>query len=237
MAIIKNKETSLDKKSYRDLFLEVLAWIVCISSVVIFIKIHNIFIAALILIVGLFSAVHLHKQRKIYKFGIAGEKTVAKLLAKLDDNYIVYNDIIIGGKEKGAQIDHLVLSPYGLFCIETKSMKGTITGREDDRYWTQKKTGKGGNTYEKQFYNPCKQSSGHVNAVKNLLRHKDFQDIWVQSVVVFCSEENVRLNLEVEKTPVMKADRLMEYFHYRKQIIINKDKLKRIEAVIDRNLL
>lgn len=237
MAIIKNKETSLDKKSYRDLFLEVLAWIVCISSVVIFIKAHNIYIAALILIAAFFSAVHLHKQRKIYKFGIAGEKTVAKLLAKLDDSYIVYNDIIIGGKEKGAQIDHLVLSPYGLFCIETKSMKGTITGREDDRYWTQKKNGKGGNTYEKQFYNPCKQSSGHVNAVNNVLRHKDFQDVWVQSVVVFCSEENVRLNLEVEKTPVMKADKLMEYFHYRKQIIINKDKLKRIAAVIDKNLV
>jgi hypothetical protein len=91
MAIIKNKETSLDKKSYRDLFLEVLAWTVCISSVVIFIETHNIYIAALILIAALFSAVHLHKQRKIYKFGIAGEKTVAKLLAKLDDNYIVYN--------------------------------------------------------------------------------------------------------------------------------------------------
>lgn len=237
MAIIKNKETSLDKKSYRDLFLEVLAWTVSISSVVIFIKTHNIYIAALILIAAFFGAVRLHKQRKIYKFGIAGEKTVAKLLAKLDDNYIVYNDIIIGGKEKGAQIDHLVLSPYGLFCIETKSMKGTITGREDDRYWTQKKNGKGRNTYEKQFYNPCKQSSGHVNAVKNLLRHKDFQDIWVQSVVVFSSEENVRLNLELEKTPVMKADKLIEYFHYRKQIIINKDKLNRIAAVIDRNLV
>lgn len=237
MAIIKNKETSLDKKNNRDLFLEIIAAVICISSIAIFIKTHNIYITVVIFIVAFFAALHLHKQRKIYKFGITGEKAVAKLLSQLDNNYIVYNDIIIGGKEKGAQIDHLVLSPYGLFCIETKSMKGTINGREDDKYWTQKKTGKGGNTYEKEFYNPCKQSVGHVNAVKYLLKHKDFQNIWVQSVVVFSSEENVRLNLQIERTPVMKADKLLEYFHYRKEIIINKDKLKRIEAVIDRGLV
>lgn len=236
MAIIKNKETSLDKKSFRDLFIELLALIICVASIPIYMYTKNLYISAAVMIVFAVTVLHLHKQRKIYRAGISGEKTVAKLLERLDNNYLVYNDIIIGGKEKGAQIDHLVLSPYGLFCIETKNMKGTIIGKERDNNWVQKKIGQGGKTFEKQFYNPCKQSHGHVNAIKNLLRHKDFENIWVQSVVVF-SSETVSLRLELENTPVFTANKLLNYFENRKEVVISKEKLKRIENIVDKNIL
>lgn len=236
MAIIKNKETSLDKKSFGDFLKELLALLVCVGSIPLYLYTKNLYISAVIMIASALTVLHLHKQRKIYKAGISGEKTVARLLESLDNNYIIYNDIIIGGREKGAQIDHLVLSPYGIFCIETKNMRGTILGRERDNNWIQKKIGQGGKTFEKQFYNPCKQSAGHVNALKNLLRHSDFQNIWVQSVVVF-SEETVNLRIETETVPVLKSNKLHAYFASRKEIIISRDKLKRIENIVDKNII
>ena len=55
------------------------------------------------------------------------------------------------------QIDHLVISIYGIFVIETKDVKGWIYGSENERTWTKKI--KGGKTYP--FPNPIRQNYRH----------------------------------------------------------------------------
>ncbi|WP_339385147.1 nuclease-related domain-containing protein, partial [Vibrio paracholerae] len=35
------------------------------------------------------------------------------------------------------QIDHIVVSKFGVFVIETKYMKGWIFGSKDQKQWTQ----------------------------------------------------------------------------------------------------
>ena len=57
--------------------------------------------------------------------GKKGEGKVSKILSYLPkDKYIVINDILIEYEHGTIQIDHVVVSMYGIFVIETKNYKG-----------------------------------------------------------------------------------------------------------------
>ena len=112
--------------------------------------------------------------------GWFGEKNISNLLEKLDsDKYITINDILIKN-EKGntSQIDHLVVSVYGLFVIETKNYKGWIFGNEKAEKWSQV-------IYRQKnfFRNPVKQNWSHIYALKSIL--KDYSDLRYVPIVVF----------------------------------------------------
>lgn len=83
----------------------------------------------------------------------------------LGSAYRLINDSTISLKGGGTtQIDHILISRYGVFVIETKNYKGVIKGTKDDQKWKQVL---GSKTYE--FYNPIKQNEAHVNVVKGIL--------------------------------------------------------------------
>ena len=236
MAIIKRKEKSLDIKSNKNLFEQFILALICIGAIPVYKYTGNLYISFAIVIITAALIMYLRKKRNIYKSGITGEKTVAGLLQRLDNYYIVYNDIVIGDKEKGAQIDHLVVSPFGIFCIETKNMRGTIIGKENDNNWLQKKNSKGGAVYEKNFYNPCKQSRGHINALNNLFRHSEIKGLFIKSVVVFNSDMRPELNVETDTTAVIKSDFLLRFISGYKEEIISSSIIKKIEKVLDKNI-
>ena len=96
--------------------------------------------------------------------GSAGEDRVAEELSNLDDDYIVLNNCMFRIKDKTTQIDHIVVSEYGIFVIETKNYSGWIFGNEKAKYWRQSFK-----TEQHQFYNPVKQNHGHVYTLKYLL--------------------------------------------------------------------
>jgi len=51
--------------------------------------------------------------------------------------YLRFHNLIIPGRNGTTQIDHLVVSPYGLFIVETKNISGWIFGSENRSKWTQ----------------------------------------------------------------------------------------------------
>lgn len=71
--------------------------------------------------------------------GWSGEqKTALSMWFSLDaDTYRRFHDVIIPAKNGTAQIDHVLVSEYGLFIIETKNRKGWIFGSEKQKTWTQ----------------------------------------------------------------------------------------------------
>jgi restriction system protein len=96
--------------------------------------------------------------------GWTGEVTVNSALRKLDPQvYRCFKNLYIPRKdEKGlTQIDHVVVSPFGIFVIETKNYAGWIFGSEKDRNWTQ--CLKGGKKH--QFQNPLFQNRLHMNSL------------------------------------------------------------------------
>lgn len=66
--------------------------------------------------------------------GWTGEQIVRGVLSTLPkDKYIVLNDVRFRDNRWRCQIDHLIVSPYGIFCVETKNYLGTIEGNYRDK--------------------------------------------------------------------------------------------------------
>ena len=71
--------------------------------------------------------------------GIFGEAFV-KLLAKFKlpaDVYIPIHNVTLPTPDGTTQIDHIFVSEFGVFVVETKNMKGWIFGGENQAQWTQ----------------------------------------------------------------------------------------------------
>lgn len=99
--------------------------------------------------------------------GARGERKVHNALSSVLDEveYRVLSDLILPISGGTTQLDHLVLSRYGIFVIETKNMSGWIFGDGDQRKWTQVQ--KGGK--KRNFQNPLRQNYAHVKAVQKIL--------------------------------------------------------------------
>lgn len=124
---------------------------------------------------------------KVYypKFrGFMGEFWVKLELRKLPKNeYIVLNDIMLKDEKGTHQIDHLVLSEYGIFVIEMKNYYGLIKGKEFDNNWCQY-LGK----HRSYFINPIHQNYGHIKSLSNMLKLDDKCFI---SIICFSNQAKV----------------------------------------------
>ena len=112
--------------------------------------------------------------------GKVGEKRVARKLDWLPKEYITLNDIMLPTQYGTTQIDHIVLSPYGIFIIETKNYKGWIFGHENSEEWKQSLLGKKKwyrwSSEQHKFRNPIRQNISHTRAIKKILSEiGDFQ--------------------------------------------------------------
>lgn len=73
-------------------------------------------------------------------------------------------DVTIPSKRGTTQIDHVIVSEFGLFVIETKNYKGWIFADAKDAQWTQV------NFKQKhRFQNPLRQNYAHICALSDLL--------------------------------------------------------------------
>lgn len=107
-------------------------------------------------------------KRRAKLKGSMGELAVNHLaLHRLGDGYRVYKDLYLPRPDSNGttQVDHIVVSIYGIFVIETKNYTGWIFGSEQSKYWTQ--CLKGGAKF--RFQNPLHQNKLHVNALKKVL--------------------------------------------------------------------
>ena len=125
--------------------------------------------------------------------GKEGENRVHNLLMQLPDDYVILDDVILKTNRGTTQIDHIVVSKYGVFAIETKNYRGEIYGDDKRKEWTQmiitdvtyaKKWWK---TYtyvtKNHFYNPVKQSLAHSITIKSLL--SEWSALKVVPIIVF----------------------------------------------------
>ena len=98
--------------------------------------------------------------------GWLGEKTVT-LGMWLSLNHRVYqrfHDVVVPSENGTTQIDHILVSPFGVFVIETKNMKGWIFGSENQSQWTQTM---GRQKY--RFQNPLRQNYRHTKCLSEFL--------------------------------------------------------------------
>lgn len=111
--------------------------------------------------------------------GVIGEFMVnisAKLMLNKDEYHLIKN-VTLPTEDGTTQIDHIIVSKYGIFVVETKNMKGWIFGSPNQPTWTQKIY-----QHSYKFQNPLRQNYKHVKTIESLLGLDDQQ---VYPVVVF----------------------------------------------------
>lgn len=112
--------------------------------------------------------------------GDYGELRVARQLKRLDTNeYKLLNDITIKYKTYTTQIDHILLSTFGIFVIETKALTGKIITSKDK--WLQCKNGK-----KVEIINPYKQNDYHIDILEKISGISKNKFV---SLVVFTEDE------------------------------------------------
>ena len=89
----------------------------------------------IILVVALFIYLAWYNSAK--QKGKRGEMRVSAILSQLSDEYTILNDLVFRTEKGTTQIDHLVVSKYGIFTIETKNYRGEIYGDDNRKEWTQ----------------------------------------------------------------------------------------------------
>ena len=120
-----------------------------------------------------------------------GERRVRSALKRRYRDWMLLNDVLLPTGQGTAQIDHILVSPGGVFLIETKDWNGWVFGSPAQHRWTQtfpagrwsRRVGIKSNRY--RIYNPLLQNEGHARAIVNL----SIADPWsLRPVAVFVGD-------------------------------------------------
>ncbi|ABI56480.1 nuclease-related domain-containing protein [Alkalilimnicola ehrlichii MLHE-1] len=150
--------------------------------------------------------------------GLVGESLV-KLAAKLRlpaSKYHRLHNVTLPTPDGTTQIDHIFVSRYGIFVVETKNMKGWIFGGERQAQWTQK-------IYKKtfKFQNPLRQNYKHVKALESAL---GVPPEHIHSVVVFTGASRFKTPMPASVT----WGAQVPHFRPKTQGVVGRKCLKRL---------
>ncbi|WP_229702056.1 NERD domain-containing protein [Bowmanella pacifica] len=112
-------------------------------------------------------------------FGEALVKLFAKFRLPTDVYHPIHN-VTLPTVDGTTQIDHIFVSRFGVFVVETKNVKGWIYGNERQAQWTQK-------IFKQsfKFQNPLHQNFKHVKTLEQLM---ELPSEVIHSVVVFTGD-------------------------------------------------
>ena len=121
--------------------------------------------------------------------GKLGESIVNfSIMRNLDkDTYHLLKDITLPTRGGTTQIDHVLVSVYGIFVIETKNLKGWIFGSKAQKKWTQQIY-----KHRNTFQNPLDQNYKHIKTLANLL---NLDETKFHSIVIFTGKSNFKTSM------------------------------------------
>lgn len=148
------------------------------------------------------------KERGAVAAGLKGEVTVTQTLHQaLPNDCYILNDVTVRRGWHSAQMDHIVVTPRGIFLVETKNWRGRITGAEDERRWRQDK---GSGQPPVFLANPIMQNRRHAEIFRHWLRAHgvDWPDVFPVLVMMAPSAEWEIRGLSV---PILRPAAAAEY--------------------------
>jgi len=157
-------------------------------------------------------------RRTLPIFQNRGEALVSRILlsSSRPPDYHLMNHVTIRLEDGTTEIDHILVSRFGVFVIETKDYSGWIFANAADRTWTQVRF-----KWRFKFQNPIFQNNRHVRAVKELL---DFlPPETVKSIVVFSGGAEFKT-----ETPegVIEIGHLTEYLRQQTEAVMSPNQLQ-----------
>ena len=143
----------------------------------------------------------------------------------LDDQYRIFNNVLIQDERGSTQIDHVIVSKYGLFCVETKDKTGWIFGDPNQERWTQNIYGK-----KYQFQSPLRQNYGHTKKLSEML---GIEHEKIFSLVIFWGDCEFKSPMpdNVIKGGIFNG-RLKQYVEGKKAVLLSPEETERICATL-----
>ncbi|MFD2214996.1 nuclease-related domain-containing protein [Metabacillus endolithicus] len=153
--------------------------------------------------------------------GEIGEYKIDIQLAQLPKEYKYLSDIMVTNPKSisgFSQIDHVVITPYGIFVIETKNYQGTIYGGRERKEWSVNGKFK--------MMNPFFQNYGHIKVLKDLVDKKLHNHFF--SLVSFTKRCTFKVDQELRKISsddlILYDIELSEFIHRKVSVVKLQDK-------------
>jgi hypothetical protein len=160
--------------------------------------------------------------------GARGERAVHGLLRQSlhPSEYAILRDVTLPYEGGTTQIDHVVVSRFGIFVIETKNLSGWIFGSEWDSHWTQSF-----GHFRIEFQNPLRQNHAHLRALRALLGLRATK---FHSLVVFTGKSEFKREMPLN---VVQPDRLVPFIEARRTPLLTAEEADRTLDVIESSRL
>ena len=135
-----------------------------------------------------FGAIFIMLPYRTYKSGLTGERNVVRNISdKLGSDYSIFNDVLLKDGKRSGNVDHIIVGPTGIFVMETKNNKRTVT--YDGYNWKGIRE------------NPSGQAVSNMFRIKDVLKNCEVfkqKALYVNAVVLFA---NGKINLKISKNP------------------------------------
>ncbi len=139
--------------------------------------------------------------------GFSGELIVSLFLRKLDPKiYKVINNIYISNSKDVVQIDHIVISKFGIFVIDTKNWFQEIKGNVNDNHW-----------WNKVIY----QNEKHKSLLKIVLECNPR----MVSIVAFSGYSKINVKGNIKDTYLVNISKLLEIIRSYNEIKLEKNEI------------
>ena len=120
------------------------------------------------------------------------------------------------------EIDHVLITHAGVFCIETKDYAGIIIADKNKRTWTQVlKHGE----VKNPMYNPLMQNETHTYVLREMLP----KGTPIIPVVCFASDHGPQID------GVVNVSLLKEFLKKHKEKVLTKAEMEEIEKILKKN--
>jgi hypothetical protein len=150
---------------------------------------------------------------------------VIKFFLDKTDYYLIKN-VTLPTDDGTTQIDHIIVSKYGIFVIETKNMKGWIFASENQKQWMQKIF-----KHTSEFQNPLKQSYKHVKTLETFLRIKSDT---LFSVIIFIGDSTFKTKIPENVRFVCSG---IKYIKSKTDIVFNMQDIANFIELIESGML
>jgi hypothetical protein len=162
---------------------------------------------------------------KLFKGWFGEKKSAIKMWVSLDSNvYQRFHDVIVPSRNGTSQIDHILVSQYGLFIVETKNLGGWIFGSEENQKWTQSLYGQ-----KYQFQNPLRQAYRQKKVLSEFL---EIDEATINIVVLFVGDCKFKTSMP---SNVIKSG-IGSYIKKFRGVVLSPEQVDKITATLNRHI-
>ena len=141
------------------------------------------------------------------------------------DQFHLLKDVTIPYEDGVTHLDHVIVSKFGVFVLETRNMKGWIFGSEREKTWSQKFY-----EYTAKFQNPLHQNFEQVKTLQQLLGLTNEQ---IHSLVVFVGDSTFKSRMPENVT---KGKDYLKFIKSKTDVVLSEQEVQEVVDKIEKGL-